>query len=81
MISCNDAIRQDWLCFISAIVHVIRSLLCLIQLIGHPMSALAKSLRYSISRFDLNQQSVVCIIRLFVCVNSIVFVYFSKRKV
>ena len=30
---------------------------------------------------DLNQQSVVCIIRLFVRVNSIVFVYFSKRKV
>ena len=81
MISCNDAIRQDWLCFISAIVHVIRSLLCLIQLIGHPMSSLAKSLRYSISRFDLNQQSVVCIIRLLVRVNSIVFVYFSKRKV
>ena len=25
MISCNHAIRQDWLCFISAIVHVIRS--------------------------------------------------------
>ena len=49
--------------------------------IGHPMSSLAKSLRYSISRLDLNQQSAVCIIRLSVRVNLIVCVYFSKRKV